>query len=1031
MTPEFFIRRPIFAWVIALGILLAGLMALRALPVEQYPSIAPPQINVNVTYPGADAAVLETNVTQIIEEELNSVEGYLYMDSTSRSNGSASIELTLEPGTDIDVAQMEIQNLLSRVEPRLPEEVRRQGIRVFQSSSNVLLIVSIISRSGELSSLELGHHATTSVVSELRRIRGVGDIREFYTPYAMRIWLNPERLASFGLTAGDVMAAVREQNAQPASGAIGDLPLIDGIEIHAPLEIQGRFTSADEFAEIILRANPDGSTIRLRDVARVELGAQEYASRTELNGRPAAGLAVQLAPGANALEVADAVRQRLGELESGFPEDIGWEIPFDTTPFISASIRQALLTLIQAVGLVVLVMLLFLQSWRTLLIPTIVIPVTLIGTCLGLWALGFSINLLTLFGMVLAIGTLVDDTIVVVENVKRLIDEEGLRPYEATVKAMSQVTAPIVGTTLALIAVFIPLAFFPGSTGGIYQQFAVTLAIAVSISTILALTLTPALAAALLKAPDPQNPDQSERQPNLGERLFAPFNRGLVGATAGYHRAVAGVLAHPLWFLLGFVALCALTAWLFLRMPTAFLPEEDQGSIMTVVQAPPGATLDRTAAAMGEVQAFYGAEESVDSTVAVFGFSFFGQGQAHAMAFIRLIPWADRGADDSAPALVQRAMERFAQLREARVFAMNPPAIPELGTSGGFTFKLEDRGNQGYRALKSARDQLLGAASQSQLLADVRPEGADEAPRLRLDIDRVRARSLGLTMEAVNDALGSSFASAYANDFNHDGRVFQVLLQADAPFRMTPQHVLDLQVRNKAGASVPFGAFARVEWTTGPTQLQRYNGYPSMTVSGNAATGYSSGEAMQEMERLAEDLPPGFDFDLVRGTTGRGSGRVTARSLAAGRAHGSGCTLRKLDHPRGGSAGGALRRAWRGALRHAARPERGHLFQRRSGNHNWPVRQERHPHSGIRDGRGTTRQATRGGNHQRGQAAFQARVDDLAYLHPGHAPTGSIQRRGCQRADRGRHRCHGRDDTGDPAGAFLHPSVLSRGAPLA
>ncbi|WP_304640138.1 multidrug efflux RND transporter permease subunit [Pseudomonas sp.] len=859
MTPVFFIRRPIFAWVIALGILLGGVMALRALPVEQYPSIAPPQINVNVTYPGADARVLETNVTQIIEEELNSVDGYLYMDSTSRSNGTASIELTLEPGTDIDIAQMEIQNLLSRVEPRLPEEVRRQGIRVFQSSSNVLLIVSIISRSGELSSLELGHHATTNVVSELRRIRGVGDIREFYTSYAMRIWLNPERLASFGLTAGEVMSAVREQNAQPASGAIGDLPLTDGIEIHAPLETQGRFSSPEEFAEIILRANPDGSAIRLRDVARVELGAQEYASRTELNGRPAAGLAVQLAPGANALEVSEAVRQRLAELESGFPQDIGWEIPFDTTPFISASIRQVLLTLLQAVGLVVLVMLVFLQNWRTLLIPTIVIPVTLIGTCLGLWLLNFSINLLTLFGMVLAIGTLVDDTIVVVENVKRLIDEEGLQPYEATVKAMGQVTAPIIGTTLALIAVFVPLAFFPGSTGGIYQQFAVTLAIAVSISTLLALTLTPALAATLLKAPKADH-GQSQRSAGLSERVFAPFNHGLSSATAGYHRAVASVLAHPLWFLLGFILLCALTAWLFLRMPTAFLPEEDQGSIMTVVQAPPGATLERTATAMGEVQSFYEAEEAVESTVAVFGFSFFGQGQAHAMAFVRLTPWGERDADQSAQALVQRAMARFSQLREARVFAMNPPAIPELGTSGGFTFKLEDRGNQGYQALKNARDQLLGAASQSDVLADVRPEGADEAPRLRLDIDRIRARSLGLSIETVHSALGSAFASAYANDFNYDGRVFQVLLQADAPFRMTPQHVLDLQVRNDEGASVPFGAFSRVEWTTGATQLQRYNGYPSMTISGNAAQGFSSGEAMREMERLAEDLPPGFDF---------------------------------------------------------------------------------------------------------------------------------------------------------------------------
>ncbi len=857
MSPVFFIRRPVFAWVIALGILLGGVLALRSLAIEQYPSIAPPTLNINVTYPGADASVLETNVTQVIEQELNGVEGFLYMNSTSRSNGSASIELTFQAGTDLDVAQMEVQNRVSRVEQRLPEEVRRQGIRVFQASRDFLLIISIRSRSGEMGTLQLGHFATTRIVDELRRVPGVGDIREFYTPYAMRVWLDPDRLASFGLSAGEVMSAVREQNSQTAGGALGELPLAAGVEINAPLETRGRFSTPQEFARIILRANPDGSAVRLADVARVELGAQNYAARTEINGQPAAGMAVQLAPGANALDTANAVKQRMRELAQGFPEDVAWSVPFDSTPFIAESIERVLITLAQAMALVVLVMLVFLQSWRTTIIPTIVIPITLAGACLGLWLLGFSINLLTLFGMVLAIGTLVDDAIVVVENVKRIMDEEGLPPYEATVKAMGQVTPAIIGTTLALVAVFVPLAFFPGSTGGIYRQFAVTLATAVTISTLLALILTPALCAALLK-PNPP----ADQGPRWSQRFFAPFNRAMERSTQRYHRAVGGILARPLLFLLGFVALLALTAFLLLRLPTSFLPDEDQGSVMTVIQAPPGATTPRTAQALEQVKAFYQGHRNVQDVIVVYGFSFFGQGQAHAMAFVRMLPWSERpGADNTAPALVREAMGEFPQIRQARVFALNRPSIPGLGVAGGFTLKLQDRAGQGYEALLEARDRLLGSASQSPVLAGVRPEGADQAPRLRVDIDRIKARALGLSIAEVNATLSIAFGSAYANDFTRDGRVLQVLLQADAPFRMTPQDVLDLRVRSEQGEHVPFGAFARVEWTRGPSQLQRYNGYPAMTLSGSAAPGYTTGQAMAEMERLAGELPPGFTFE--------------------------------------------------------------------------------------------------------------------------------------------------------------------------
>tara|TARA_Y100001949_G_scaffold175878_2_gene186939 strand:- start:6488 stop:9655 length:3168 start_codon:yes stop_codon:yes gene_type:complete len=857
MTPAFFIRRPVFAWVIALGILLGGVLALRSLPVEQYPSIAPPALRIGVTYPGADASVLETNVTQVIEQELNGVEGFLYMDSSSRSNGSASIELTFEAGTDIDIAQMEVQNRLSRVEQRLPEEVRRQGIQVFQASRDFLLIISLFSENGTMSTLELGHFATTRVLDELRRVQGVGDIREFYTAYAMRIWLNPDRLASFGLSAADVLAAVQEQNSQSAGGALGDLPLAEGIEINAPLETRGRFSTPEEFASIILRATPDGSAIRLRDVARVELGAQNYTSRSELNGQPAAGLAVQLSPGANALDTAAAVKQRMRELAEGFPEDIAWTVPFDSTPFISSSIQQVVVTLLQAMALVVLVMLLFLQNWRTTVIPTIVIPITLAGTCLGLWIAGFSINLLSLFGMVLAIGTLVDDAIVVVENVKRIMDEEQLPPYQATVKAMEQVTAPIIGTTLALIAVFVPLAFFPGSTGGIYRQFAVTLSIAVATSTVLALVLTPALCAALLK---PSQPDDSK--PGLSQRIFGPFNRWMERTTDRYHHAVGGMLARPLWFLLAFVGLLALTAFLYLRMPSAFLPDEDQGSLMTVIQAPAGATIERTEEAVEQVKAFYAEHPLVEDAITVYGFSFFGQGQAHAMSFVRLIPWDQRTEDgSSAQALVREAMGRFSQIKEARVFALNPPSIPGLGVAGGFTFKLEDRGGAGYQALLNARNQLLGKASESPVLQNVRPEGADDAPRLRVNIDRIKARALGLSINEVNATLAIAFGSAYANDFNRDGRVLQVLLQAEAPYRMTPQDVLDLKVINDQGESVPFGAFTTVDWTEGPTQLQRYNGYPALTLSGSAAPGSTTGEAMTEMERLASELPGSFSYE--------------------------------------------------------------------------------------------------------------------------------------------------------------------------
>jgi multidrug efflux pump len=862
MTPRFFIDRPVFSWVIALAITLAGVLALRALPIEQYPSIAPPSLTINVAYPGADAAVLATNVTQVIEQELNGVPGFLYMTSTSQSSGTASITVTFTAGTNIDAAQMDVQNRLRRAEPRLPEEVRRQGIQVNKAASGFLMIIAVVSKSGTTQTLDLGNFAATRIVDELRRVPGVGDIRAFTSEYAMRVWLDPDKLASYKLSPADALAAVQEQNSQSAGGSIGDRPLAEGSELNATILTQDRFTTAEQFSAIILRANADGSVIRLGDVARVELGAQSYLSSIEIDGKPAAGMAVQVTPGANALAVAQAVKERMATLAVGFPPDIGWSVPYDSTPFINASVTSVIETLVEAMVLVFLVMFLFLQNWRATLIPTIVVPIALAGACLGLWFFGFSINVLTLFGMVMAIGILVDDAIVVIENVERIMAEEHLPPYEATVKAMTQITSAIVGITLVLVAVFVPMAFFPGSTGGIYKQFSVTLAVSIAFSALLALTLTPALCATLLKPHAPAGEVPTDRVRLLAGRAFGGFNRWFGRTTDRYQHRVGWMLGRPRLFLGIFAALVVMTFLLFVRLPSSFLPAEDQGSVITVIQAPSGATTERTDVAIEQVKAAYRAEPQVKNTIVVRGFSFFGLGQANAMSFVTLHPWDERsGAQNSAQALVGRVMGGFMAIKEAMVFALNPPSIPELGVASGFTFKLQDRGGKGNDALVQARNQLLGLASQDPMLVGVRPEGQADAPQLRVQIDRVTARALGLAIRDVNATLAISFGSAYANDFSKDGRILRVLLASDAPYRMTPQDVLDLRVRNDRGEMVPFGAFTTVGWTAGPPQLQRYNGYPAMTISGSPAPGRSTGEAMTEMERLAQQLPEGFGYE--------------------------------------------------------------------------------------------------------------------------------------------------------------------------
>ncbi len=863
---RYFIDRPILSWVIALCVLLAGYIALRGLPIEQYPEVAPPSLSISVTYPGADAATLEQNVIQIIEQQLNGVEGFLYMSSSSQSNGTGSITLTFEAGTDIDIAQTEVQNRLSTVEARLPEAVSRQGIQVRQANAGFMQIIALTSISGDMGSTDLGNVASTQVIDELRRVQGVGDVTLFGSEYAMRIWLNPEKLASYNLSPSSVLASVREQNSQTAGGSVGALPNLSDTQINATVITQNRFSTIKQFEEIILLADTGGATVRLKDVARIALGAKSYATTTTLNGQPMAGIAIQLATGANALATAKGVKARMLQLETGLPSDVAWSIPYDTTPFIQISVDEVVKTLIEAMLLVFLVMFLFLQSWRATLIPTIVVPIALAGACLGLWMFGFSINVLTLFGMVLAIGILVDDAIIVIENVERIMREEGLSPKEATGKAMDQITGAIIGITLVLVAVFLPMAFFPGSTGGIYRQFSVTLSISILFSALMALTLTPALCASFLK-PIQENDRKGTTKKTkgfgrilgFGTGLFAGFNRWFDRMTERYGRATDGILARPIRGMAVFIMLVVLTGFLFVRLPTAFLPVEDQGYLITVVQSPPGATESRTESVIKPASDFWMEQDELEDLIVVRGYSFFGQGQSNAMMFGPLKDWSERTAPgSSAGALVGKAMGRFSQVENGSVFVVQPPAIASLGNASGFSLKLEDQAGLGREALVSARNQLLGLMSQSDILVGVRPEDQQASPQLKVNIDRTLARSLGLSLTDVNNTLAINFGSAFVNEFIMGGRSLQVYMQADAPYRMTAEDLMDLRLPNQQGDLVPFSAFASANWTAGPPSLSRYNGYPAMTISGQAAPGQSSGAALYEVERLVAQLPQGI-----------------------------------------------------------------------------------------------------------------------------------------------------------------------------
>jgi len=852
---KFFIDRPIFAWVIALFVIVMGSVAIMQLPVSQYPPVAPPSIVVTAVYPGASAQTLEDSVISVIEQEMNGSPGLIYMESVSQANGSGTITLSFEPGTSPELAQVDVQNRLSRASPRLPQAVTQQGVRVDKARSNFLLFTILSSDNPAYDPIALGDFASRNVIPEIQRIPGVGQAQLFGTERAMRIWIDPAKLVGFNLSPSDVALAIRSQNAQVSSGTIGELPNLPGQTISATVVVNGQLSNVEQFGNIVLRANPDGSAVRLRDVARIELGAQTYATSARLNGRPSTGIGVQLSPSGNALGTATAIRKRMDELLPYFPPGVKYSVPYDSSRFVKISITQVVETLLEAVVLVFLVMFLFLQNWRYTVIPTIVVPIALLGTFGVLLALGFSINVLTMFGMVLVIGIVVDDAIVVVENVERIMSEEGLPPRAATRKAMGQISGAIVGVTVVLISVFVPLAFFSGSIGNIYRQFSAVMVSSIGLSAFMALSLTPALCATLLKPVE-----AGHHHAKAG--FFGWFNRGFTLTAKRYEGWVARILKRAARFLLVYAAIIGVVVFFFARLPASFLPSEDQGYMIVNVQLPPGATFNRTREAMEQVEDFMLKQPEVQSMVGVLGFSFSGQGQNAGLAFITLKDWAERkGPEHAAQAISGRAFGALSRVRDAFIFALSPPPIPELGTSSGFNFRLQDRGSNGHAALVAARNQLLGMASQSKLLTGVRPDGLEDASQLQLEIDRDKANALGVSFDAINATISTALGSLYVNDFPNAGRLQRVVVQADAPARMQADDLLRMNALNARGQPVPLSAFATTRWITGPMQTIRYNGYPTMRIAGEAAPGRSTGEAMDEMERLASQLPPGFAFE--------------------------------------------------------------------------------------------------------------------------------------------------------------------------
>lgn len=855
---NFFIRRPIFAWVLAIILMMAGALAIMQLPVAQYPTIAPPAVSISATYPGADAQTVQDTVTQVIEQNMNGIDNLMYMSSTSDSAGSVTITLTFQSGTDPDIAQVQVQNKLQLATPLLPQEVQQQGISVEKSSSSFLMVAGFVSDNPNTTQDDISDYVASNIKDSISRLNGVGDVQLFGAQYAMRIWLDANLLNKYQLTPVDVINQLKVQNDQIAAGQLGGTPALPGQQLNASIIAQTRLKDPQEFGKVTLRVNADGSVVHLKDVARIELGGENYNVVARINGKPASGLGIKLATGANALDTATAIKAKLAELQPFFPQGMKVVYPYDTTPFVKISIHEVVKTLFEAIILVFLVMYLFLQNIRATLIPTIAVPVVLLGTFAILAAFGYSINTLTMFGMVLAIGLLVDDAIVVVENVERVMMEDNLSPREATEKSMSQIQGALVGIAMVLSAVFIPMAFFGGSTGAIYRQFSITIVSAMALSVLVALILTPALCATLLK---PVSAEHHEKKSGF----FGWFNARFDHSVNHYTNSVSGIVRNTGRYLIIYLLIVVGMAVLFLRLPTSFLPEEDQGVFLTMIQLPSGATQERTQKVLDQVTHYYLNNEkaNVESVFTVNGFSFSGQGQNSGMAFVSLKPWEERsGEENSVEAVIARATRAFSQIRDGLVFPFNMPAIVELGTATGFDFELIDQGGLGHDALTKARNQLLGMVAQHpDLLVRVRPNGLEDTPQFKLDVDQEKAQALGVSLSDINETISAALGGYYVNDFIDRGRVKKVYVQADAQFRMLPEDINNLYVRSANGEMVPFSTFSSARWIYGSPRLERYNGMPSMEVLGEAASGRSTGEAMTLMENLASQLPNGIGYD--------------------------------------------------------------------------------------------------------------------------------------------------------------------------
>ncbi|EBV3660844.1 efflux RND transporter permease subunit [Salmonella enterica] len=855
---NFFIRRPIFAWVLAIILMMAGALAIMQLPVAQYPTIAPPAVSISATYPGADAQTVQDTVTQVIEQNMNGIDNLMYMSSTSDSAGSVTITLTFQSGTDPDIAQVQVQNKLQLATPLLPQEVQQQGISVEKSSSSFLMVAGFVSDNPNTTQDDISDYVASNIKDSISRLNGVGDVQLFGAQYAMRIWLDANLLNKYQLTPVDVINQLKVQNDQIAAGQLGGTPALPGQQLNASIIAQTRLKDPEEFGKVTLRVNTDGSVVHLKDVARIELGGENYNVVARINGKPASGLGIKLATGANALDTATAIKVKLAELQPFFPQGMKVVYPYDTTPFVKISIHEVVKTLFEAIILVFLVMYLFLQNIRATLIPTIAVPVVLLGTFAVLAAFGYSINTLTMFGMVLAIGLLVDDAIVVVENVERVMMEDNLSPREATEKSMSQIQGALVGIAMVLSAVFIPMAFFGGSTGAIYRQFSITIVSAMALSVLVALILTPALCATLLK---PVSAEHHEKKSGF----FGWFNTRFDHSVNHYTNSVSGIVRNTGRYLIIYLLIVVGMAVLFLRLPTSFLPEEDQGVFLTMIQLPSGATQERTQKVLDQVTHYYLNNEkaNVESVFTVNGFSFSGQGQNSGMAFVSLKPREERnGEENSVEAVIARATRAFSQIRDGLVFPFNMPAIVELGTATGFDFELIDQGGLGHDALTKARNQLLGmVAKHPDLLVRVRPNGLEDTPQFKLDVDQEKAQALGVSLSDINETISAALGGYYVNDFIDRGRVKKVYVQADAQFRMLPGDINNLYVRSANGEMVPFSTFSSARWIYGSPRLERYNGMPSMELLGEAAPGRSTGEAMSLMENLASQLPNGIGYD--------------------------------------------------------------------------------------------------------------------------------------------------------------------------